>query len=200
MTVQPSASPSEISTASGTCGEPSPEYRVAVLSSLVLTLTRLGCGESQDEFAIRAGVALEAVTGAENGSQPAWAMAYDEFNALADATAAFNSDLRVLFETATACDLLLSCILNGDQVLAADVIVEPRSRDAARVLLKLAITGDVDRALPVPELARRPETVPFLGDSLVALLCDRAAALAASGSPDAWVGEEILAAWRGGQS
>ena len=200
MTVQPSASPSQISTASGTCGDPSPEYQVAVLSSMVLTLARLGCGEGQEEFAIRAGVALEVVNGAENGTRPAWAMTYDEFNAFADAAAAFNSALRVLFETAPACDQQLSCVLNGDQVLAADVLAEPRSLDAARVLLTLAITGDVDRALPVPELARLPETVPFLSDSLVTLLRDRAAALAASGSPDAWVGEEILAAWQGGQS
>jgi DNA-binding XRE family transcriptional regulator len=199
MTVQPSASPSELSTASGACGEPSPGYQVAVLSSMVLTMARLGCGESQEEFAIRAGVAREVVTGAENGRQPAWAMAYDEFTALADATAAVSPGLRVLFETAAACDLLLSCVLNGDQALAADVLVERRSRDAARALLKLAITGDMDHALPMPELPRLSEAARFLGDSLAALLRVRAAALAASGAPDAWVGEEILAAWLGGQ-
>jgi hypothetical protein len=171
-----------------------------MLSSMVLTLARLGCREGQEEFAVRAGVALEVVNGAENGSQPAWAMAYDAFTALADATSASNPDLRMLFETAAACDLLLSCVLNGDQVLAADVLVEPRSRDAARVLLTLALAGDVDSALLVPELPRLPQKAPFLGDSLVALLRERAAALAESGSPDAWVGEEILAAWRGGQS
>lgn len=92
-----------------------------------------------------------------------------------------------VFETATACDLLLSCVLNGDQVMATDVLTEACSRDLAWALLRLAITSEPDQGNRVAEDAQLP-------DHLLVLLSERAAVLAGSGSPDAWAGAEILVA------
>lgn len=201
MTSQPSTpSSTAATTGPGMCGDSAPGRSVAALSSRVLILARRECQESPEGFADRAGVAPEVMSEAENGTQPAWALPYDEFTAIADAVSAVDPGLRVLFEAATACDLLLNCVLDGDQVLATDVLVEPASRDLARALLRLAAAGELDHALAVPGLPRVPGEPPVLSDTQVALLRDRAAALAASESPDAWVGEEILAACRGGRS
>lgn len=71
--------------------------------------------------------------------------------------------------------------------MATDVLTEPCSRDLARALLRLAITREPDQGSRVAEDA-------LLLDHLLALLSERAAALAASASPDAWVGAEILVA------
>jgi hypothetical protein len=175
------------------------EHPVAVLSSAVLTAVRHGCDEDQASFAARAGVALDVVAQAEDCTRPAWALPYGEFVALADAVAACC--LPAVFETAAACDLLLTCVLNGDRVFATDVLVEPRSRELAWALLRLAITGDLDRMLPgVVDDLRLPDDVAVLSDAQVATLRRRAAALATSLSPDAWAGAEILAACRGGRS
>ncbi len=119
-----------------------------------------------------------------------WALPYAEFVALADAVSVLNPWLREWFETAAACDLLLSCVMNGDRVLAADVLADPGSRYLAKKLLRWAITG----MLPTRPYAHSP----LLSDAQVALLRDRAAVLASSGSPDAWAAEEILSAGRGG--
>jgi len=161
------------------------QHPVAVLSSAVLRAARHARAEDQAGFAARARVAVGVVIGAEDGTQPAWALPYEEFTALADAVAATCP--RPLFETAAACDLLLSCVLDGDQVLATDALVEPCSQALSRALLTLAVTGEPDAELLRAEDARLP-------DELVTLLHDRARALAGSGSPDAWAGAEILAA------
>jgi hypothetical protein len=55
---------------------------------------------------------------------------YEEFTALADAVGAVWP--CEVFETAAASDLLLSCVLNGDQFIAADVLTDPCSQDLAR--------------------------------------------------------------------
>lgn len=161
------------------------QHPVAGLSSAVLRAARHAHAEDHAGFAARARVAAEVVIGAEDGTQPAWALPYEEFTALADAVAATCP--RPVFETAAACDLLLSCVLDGDQVLATDVLVEPCSQEPSRALLRLAVAGEPDAELVGAEHVRLP-------DELVALLHDRARALAGTGSPDAWVGAEILAA------
>lgn len=167
------------------------QHPVGVLSSAVLLAARRGRGEDQAAFAARAGVAAELIFEAEDGTQPVWALPYDEFTALADAVAV--SCPRPVFETTAACDLLLSCVLDGDQVLATDVLVEPCSQDLARALLRLAVTGELDRRLLELDHLMPPDVMSVLGDADVALLRERAVALAESESPDAWVGAEILA-------
>jgi hypothetical protein len=160
-------------------------HPVAVLSSAVLQAGRRARHEDQASFAARARVAVEVVTGAEDGTQPAWALPYEEFAALAEAVAAACP--RSMFETASACDLLLSCVLDGDQVLATDVLVEPSSQALSRALLRLVVTGEADAELLGIEHARLP-------DDLVVLLHDRVRTLAGSGWSDAWAGAEILEA------
>ena len=155
-------------------------HRVAALSAALLQAVMNTYGENQEEFAHRAGVAVTVVTQAMDGTCPAWALPYDEFTALAEAVAAMWP--CAAFETATACDLLLSCVLDGDQVMATDVLAEPCY--LARALLRLVITSE-NTLLP---------------QNLLVLLSERAAALAGSESPDAWVGAEILTGCLGRQS
>jgi len=170
----------------GPPGDDLGQHPVAVLSATVLRVARLGYRESQAQFAVRAGVSLAVVCGAESETRPVWALAYTEFVALADAVSVLNPWLRDWLETAAACDLLLTRVLDGDQVLTTDVLTEPGSRYLAKKLLRWATTG----TLPTSAWASRP----LLSDAQVALLRDRAAALAASRSPDAWAGAEILSA------
>ena len=172
------------------------EHPIAVLSAAVLKAARRAYRESGATFAARAGVAPSVMGGAEDGTSPAWALPYFEFTALADAVSVVNPWLRGMLETAAACDLLLSCVLNGDQVLATDALVEAGSQDLARVLLRWAVTGEL-RA-PGREIVAGTEQL--LSDAQVALLRERAEALASSGSPDAWVGVEIVSACWGERS
>ena len=53
---------------------------------------------------------------------------------------------RDLFETATACDLLVTCLLDGDQAMATDVLTDDDTRDVTVALLRWAITGDTRAA------------------------------------------------------
>ena len=154
------------------------EHQVAILSAAVLRAVMSTYGDDCTALAVRAGVGGNVVAEAVSGVCPAWALPYEEFTAIAKAVAALWP--CGVFETAAACDLLLSCVLNGDQFMAADVLTEPGSRDLARTLLGLA-----EALLP---------------DDLLALLRDRAAALACSGSPDAWIGAEILLMCQGWQA
>src|SRR5580658_9689799 len=107
------------------------EYPVAVLSATLVQAVMDALGEGVGDFAIRAGVATVVVADAVSGACPAWALPYAQITALACAVAAWWPD--EVFETAAACDLLLSCLLNGDQVMATDVLTQPRSRGLARV-------------------------------------------------------------------
>jgi hypothetical protein len=188
MSIQPSNYPSEAVT-DRTTGIHRGGHPVAVLSAAVLRLTRQHRGESRASFAVRAGVAQAAVYGAEDGSCPAWALPYFEFTALADAVSVWWP--RPAFETAAACDLLMSCVLAGDLVFATDVLAA-ETRDLAKALLRWAITGEVHTP--------QGDTVgagQLLSTAQAALLGERATALSVSGSPDAWVGAELLAIWRG---
>lgn len=92
--------------------ESSGEHRVAVLSASLLRTVMSTYGQSHEAFAVRAGVAAEVVAGAACGKCPAWGLPYEEFTAIAGAIAVVWPS--AVFETAAACDLLLSCILNGD--------------------------------------------------------------------------------------
>jgi hypothetical protein len=169
----------------------SARQRVTVLSASLLQAVMILSGEDHAGLAGRAGVDASVVSEVVGGTCPAWALPYEQFTALADVAAA--SWPPAAFETAAACDLLLTCVLNGDQSMATDVLTELRSRDLARALLRLALTSEPDSATGLAE----PSMVT---SDLLALLSQRAAALAGSDSPDAWVGVEILTACAGGQS
>ncbi len=82
--------------------------------------------------------------------------------------------------------MLLSSVLNGDQFIATDVLTDPCTQDLARTLLRLAVASEPGSNL--------------LPEDLLALLSERARALADSGSPDAWIGVEILLTCQGRQS
>lgn len=130
--------------------------------------------------------------------------------------------LREVFETAAACDLLITCVMRGDQAFGTDVLAHGDTRDLAVGLLRWAVTGQFRLPgyagyVPVPVAwawhercggwvcpacgwcpcdagaERCGHRGQLLGDADLAVLRSRAAALAASGSPDAWVGAEILA-------
>lgn len=138
--------------------------------------------------------------GAEDRTHPAWSLPYPEFIALADAMAVLHSSWRELFETAAACDLLMTCLLDGDQAMATDVLADDDTRDVTVALLRWAITGDsgsVQRAGLAPWESGDGFSGRLLNDVQRALLRQRAAALARSSSPDAWVGVEILAVFGG---
>lgn len=172
---------------------------VAALSAAALRLARESYGENQAEFAVRAGLAPTVVERAEDGTHPVWALPYSDFAALADTVSALNPWLRTLFETAAACDLLLWCVLDGDQVFATDVLTQPGTQDLARSLLRLTITGEPAAHATTAGGAVLPGGRRLLNAVQVALLHERAAALATSGSPDEWVGRVILAACGGDQ-
>lgn len=166
------------------------------------------------------------VAGIEDRNCPAWELPYAAFTAVGDAVSALNPPLRAVFETAAACDLVLTCVMRGDRAFSTDVLADDDTRDLAVGLLRWAVTGEFRLpgyagCVPVlwawheecggwacPACGRCPcETGPagcghrgqLLGDADLAVLRGRAAALARSGSPDAWVGAEILAIAGGGR-
>jgi len=165
-------------------------HPVVVLSASVLLAGQRECGEGLASLAARAGVTEDMVLAAQDGTRPVALAPDDEFSALADAVAV--SCPRPTFETAAACDLLLSCVLDGDRVLATDVLVEPSSRDLAGLMIRLAVTGRFDDQLTEIGHLRPSDVLSVLSAAWVKLLRDRALALALSRSPDAWAGEEIL--------
>ena len=167
------------------------EHRVGVLTAALMRAVTSAYGENHVGLALRAGVEAAVVAQVVGGTCPAWALPYDEFIALAGVVAAVWPSAA--FETAAACDLLLSCVLNGDQFMATDVLTEPGSQDLARALLSLAIAGEPDNEI-------REASDALLPGDLRVLLSERAAALAGSESPDAWVGLEILVECPGWQS
>jgi len=196
--------------------------RVTALSSAVLSWARTGAGESRARFALRAGVDPAVVEGAEDGTGPAWDLPYAELTALADAVSLLNPLLRDVFETAAACDLLVTCVMRGEQAFSTEVLADDGTRDLAVGLLRWAFTGQF-RLPGYESCVQRPvtwawhdecggwicpacgwcpcETGPqgcghrgqLLGDADLIVLRARATALAASSSPDAWAGAELLA-------
>ena len=216
-------------TTTGQAGEParvSGTRPVAVLSACVLRAARAGYLESRERFAARAGIGLQVVDGVEDQSCPVWDLPYAAFSALGDAVSVLNPSLRAVFEAAAACDLVLTCVMRGDQAFSTDVLADDDMRDLAVGLLRWAVTGEFRLpgyagCLQVPVLWAWHEecggwicpacggclcaTAPFgcghrgqlLGDPDLAELHRRASDLAKSGSPDAWVGAEILAVFGG---
>jgi hypothetical protein len=185
-----------------TTGPPSRPIRtadrqpVAALSAAVLVTARIAYGEDRADLAARTRLAVHVVDGVESGTRPAWALPYPEFMAIAEAVAAPHPSWRELFETAAACDLLMTCLLDGDQAMATDVLADDDTRDTTVALLRWAITGDsrsVQRAGLTPWERADGPSGRLLNDEQRAPLRQRAAALARSSSPDAWVGAEILA-------
>ena len=212
-------------TTTGQAGEPArvPRRRpVVALSGAVLRAARVGYGESREDFAARAGAGLRAVEDVEDGTLPVWDLPYATFTALGEAVSALNPSLRTVFETAAACDLVLTCVMSGDQAFSTDVLADDDTRDLAVGLLRWAVTGELRlpgyagcMQLPVLWAWHEEcgawvcpacgwclcETGPagcghhgqLLSDVDLAALRHQASALARSGSPDAWVGAEILA-------
>lgn len=197
-----------------------------VLSASVLRAARTGYGESREGIAARAGVALPVVEEVEDGTLPVWDLPYVTFTALGDAVSALNQSLRTVFETAAACDLVLTCLMRGEQTFSTDVLADDDTRDLAVGLLRWAVTGEFRLpgdagCLQLPVLWAwheecggwmcpacgwcRCETGSngcghrgqLLGDVDLALLRHQSSALARSGSPDAWVGAEVLAVFGG---
>lgn len=152
--------------------------RIAVLSAALLRAVMTTYGEDHEALATRVGVPNNVIAAAADGTSPAWALPYDEFTALAGAVATLWP--CALFETATACDLLLTSIVNGDHYMATDVLTDPGSQHLAWALLQAAKA--------------------MLPQNLQDLLRERTAELAGSGSPDAWVGKQIGSALAGRQS
>jgi hypothetical protein len=192
----------------------------------VLRAARTGYQESREDFAARAGVGLHVVEGVEARSCPVWDLPYATFTALGDAVSVLNPSLRTVFEVAAACDLMLTCVMRGDPAFSTDVMTDDDARDLAVGLLRWAVTGEFRLprhagCVQVPVLWAWHEecdgwicpacgwcpcqTGPvvcghhgqLLGDVDVAVLRRRASELARSGSPDAWVGAEILAVFGG---
>jgi hypothetical protein len=199
---------------------------IAVLSASVLKAARTGYQESREDFAARARVGLQVVEGVEGGNCPVWDLPYDTFTALGDAVSVLNPSLRTVFETAAACDLVLTCVMRGDHAFSTDVLVADDTRDLAVGLLRGAVTGEFRLpehagCMQIPVLWTWHEecggwvcpacgwclceTGPggcghrgqLLGDVDLALLRFQVSALARSTSPDAWVGAEILAMFGG---
>ena len=117
--------------------------------------------------------------------------------ALADAVAASHPSWRELFETAAACDLLVTCLLDGDQAMATDVLADDDTRDMTVALLRWAITGDSraaqDTGLAPPQV---PSSEECEHSGRPAERCAADAAAAASGG----AGPVVLAGrvgWRG---
>jgi hypothetical protein len=163
----------------GLAAEDLGQHPIAVLSATVLKAARAGCGMSLEYFARLSGVSVAEAEAVEAGAHPAWALPFDHFSALSDAVSAISPWMNGMFETATACDLLLSCVLDGDQTFATDVLATPETRELATALLRLVMTGQL------------------LTHAQISLLAENASALSMSTSPDAWVGTELLAIWRG---
>jgi hypothetical protein len=80
--------------------------------------------------------------GAEDGTRPAWELPYAEFMALTDAVAASCPSWRELFETAAACDLLVTCLLDGDQAMATDVLADRNLSNQMRHQAACVVCGD----------------------------------------------------------
>ena len=177
---------------------------VTALSAAVLMAARTRCHENRADFAARAQLSFHVVEGAEDGTRPAWELPYAEFMTLADAVAASCPSWGELFETAAACDLLVTCLLDGDQAMATDALADDDTRDVTVALLRWVISGESqasqDTGFAPPQVSSSGEcehSGHLLSDAQRTLLRQRAAALARSCSPDAWVGAEILAIFGG---
>ena len=164
-----------------TCGDALPEHPVTALSARMLMLGRAILGDNPEVFAARAGANLDLVGAIEEGTRPAWDIPGPELMPIADA---LHPVLGDWFWTAVACDLLLTNLLSAEDatagVAAEEALGDLARRELARKLLRWAISG----------AGKAP--VPLLPTAVRVSLRHRAARLAESDSPDAWVGTALL--------
>jgi hypothetical protein len=135
----------------------------AVISGAVLRRVRAGCGESREAFAARAGVPAAVVAGAEDGTLPAWALPYDQYQAIEVAVSVRHPGLREVFYTAAACDLFLTGLLKGDAETedgALAALLDQERVTLAWSLLTWAVTGVLDGT--AGELLTAPSSAPLL--------------------------------------
>ena len=118
----------------------------AVISGAVLRRVRAGYSESREAFAARAGVPAAAVAGAEDGTCPAWALAYDQYQAVEAAVSVTGPGLAEVFYVAAACDLFLTALLKGDAETEDAALAALRGEHASMAwsLLIWAVTGVLD--------------------------------------------------------
>jgi hypothetical protein len=118
----------------------------AVISGAVLLTVRGGYGESRQAFAARAGVPAVAVAGAEDGTCPAWALPYDQYQAIEAAVGVTGPGLAEVFYVAAACDLFLTALLKGDAETEDAALAALRGEHASMAwsLLTWAVTGVLD--------------------------------------------------------
>lgn len=171
-----------------------PPRPVTALSSLIMTVGRDEMSELAEEFAARAGVSPELVEAIGNGKRPAWAIDGPEVFKVADA---MREETAGLFLTAANCDLMIENVLRGDtataSAAAAEVLNDPKRREAARSLLTMAVQAGTGTA-PSPWHTWSAKE-PLLDAEDRELLRARATEIAGSGTPDAWLGDEILGAF-----
>jgi transcriptional regulator with XRE-family HTH domain len=128
----------------------------------VLRRVRAGSGESQEAFATRTGVPVAAVAGAEDGTCPAWALPYDQYEAIEAAASATGPGLAEVYYTAAACDLFLTTLVKGDADTEDAALAALRGEHASMAwsLLTWAVTGVLD-GKPA-EYLTAPSSAPLL--------------------------------------
>jgi len=117
----------------------------SVISCAVLRAVREGCGESQEEFATRTGLARAAVNGIEDGSCSAWALPWRQYQAVEAAIGVTDPGLCEVFYVAAACDLYLTAMMEGDDQTAEGALATLRQHPGlAFSLLGWAVSGVLD--------------------------------------------------------
>jgi hypothetical protein len=134
----------------------------AVISGAVLQRVHAGSGESREAFAARAGIPAAAVAGAEDGTIPAWALPYDQYQAIEAALSVTRPGLAEVFYTAAACDLFLAALLKGDAETEDAALAALRGEHSSMAwsLLTWAVTGVLD-GTPA-EYLTAPSSAPLL--------------------------------------
>lgn len=124
------------------------EHPVSVISSAVLRAGRDEQGEDSNAFAARAGIAPAVVAAIEDGAHPAWALAAPDLEAVAVALSQRRPGLGQVFTVATACDLLLTSLVNGDTETEEGTLaaLDGDYLAMARSLLAWAVTGSLQGA------------------------------------------------------
>ena len=146
----------------GQAGGEGPRYPGAAVSGAVLRAARAAAGESREVFAARAGVSAEVAAGAEDGSCPAWALPYEQYEAIEAAVGVLNPGLSDVFAAAACCDLFLTGLLKGDAEAEDGALAAMLGEHAglAWSLLKWAVTGVLDGV--AGECLTAPSSAPLL--------------------------------------
>jgi hypothetical protein len=154
------------------CGPAGQERRAAgaLISGAVLRRVRARHAESREAFAARAGVPAVTVAGAEDGTCPAWALPYDQYQAVETAVSVLNPGLRDVLYVASACDLYLTALLKGDAETGDGALAVLRGENASMAwsLLTWAVTGVLDGK--AGEYLTAPSRVPLLSAGVLSEL------------------------------